>query len=144
MGDVVMYVNMPTLQQRDDVGITGDPMHFTLLTQQNALSKSRKTWSPPQIGKECCALINALTTRQCSATLGVLCWSKGHKRRLKLTKNGRTAMVVTPFGVSINGESPEWLVYSGESENPTQMDDFGLPAFMETYHHPCYFWGFPL
>ena len=53
-------------------------------------------------------------------------------------------MVVTPFGVSINGGSPEWLVYSGESENPTQMDDFGLPAFMETYHHPCYFWGFPL
>ena len=33
------------------------------------------------------------------------------------------------MGVSINGGTPKWMVYR---ENPTEMDDLGVPPFQET------------
>ena len=33
------------------------------------------------------------------------------------------------MGVSINGGTPKWMVYKG---NPIEMDDLGVPPFMET------------
>ena len=33
------------------------------------------------------------------------------------------------MGVSINGGTPKWMVYEG---NPIEMDDLGVPPFMET------------
>ena len=36
---------------------------------------------------------------------------------------------ILDMGVSINGGTPKWMVYKG---NPTEMDDLGIPPFMET------------
>ena len=33
------------------------------------------------------------------------------------------------MGVSIDGGTPKWFVYSEKFENPIKMDDLGVPLF---------------
>ena len=53
-----------------------------------------------------------------------------------------TAEVAWPMwdlGVSMNGDTPKWMVYSTTNiEKPIQMDGLGVPPFEETFILPCY------
>ena len=41
--------------------------------------------------------------------------------------------LITYLGVSINGGTPKWMLYTDIREGPIKVDDLGVPPFEETF-----------